>query len=110
MAEQTDGAVGAGTYFLKAKSLATAFANPQNLDLLQVVNKSGKVIWNLTAAGSANVNPASPTRDALLGRYVGDTFALAFEPNPMQYDVFQVVGPGGVGIFHVDSSGAAFSD
>jgi hypothetical protein len=38
------------------------------------------------------------------------SFAQAFAQNPLQYDVFQVVGPNGAGIFHVDYTGAAYSD
>ena len=110
MAAQTDGSVGAGTYFVEALTLSAAFSNPHSLDLIQVVNKAGKVVWNLTATGSVNINPASPTVDVLLGRYSGATFSEAFAENPLQYDVFQVVGPGGAGIFHVDYTGAAYSD
>jgi hypothetical protein len=110
MAEQTDGTVGAGTYFVEASPLAAAFSNPLHLDLIQVVNKDGKVVWNLTADGSTNLNPASPTTAALLAKFVGATFAQAFAQNPLQYDVFQVVGPNGVSIFHVDYTGAAHVD
>jgi hypothetical protein len=109
MAAQTDGTVGAGTYFVEASTLAAAFSNPLQLDLIQVVNKDGNVVWNLTADGSTNLNPASPTTAALLGKFVGATFAQAFAQNPLQYDVFQVVGPNGVSIFHVDYTGAAYS-
>lgn len=110
MAAQTDGSVGAGTHFVDGLTLASAFSNARNLDLMHVVNEGGKVVWNLTAAGDVHTNPASPTTDALLGKYRGDNFAQAFADNPMQYDVFQVVGPGGAGIFHVDHTGAAFAD
>lgn len=108
MAAQTDGAVGVGTFFAAGLTLATAFSNPLDLDLIQVVNKQGKAVWNLTAGGVVNTNPVSPTSDALLGQYRGATFAHAFSNNPMGYDVFQVVGPGGVGIFHVDHAGTGF--
>lgn len=110
MAAQTDGTVGFGTFFVDGPNSATAFSNPLRLDLIQVVNKHGKVVWNLTARGAVNINPASPTTHALLGRYSGTSFAQAFSENPMGYDVFQVVGPGGVGIFHVDHAGTAFWD
>jgi hypothetical protein len=109
VAAQTNGAVGAGTYFVQGSSLSAAFSNPRNLDLIQVVNKGGKVVWNFTADGSVNINPASAT-DALLGKYPGATFAQAFAENPLQYDVLQVVGPSGEGIFHVDYTGAAYFD
>lgn len=110
MAAQTDGTIGAGTYFVEGSTLATAFSNPRNLDLIQVVNNGGKVVWNLTPGGSININPASPSVDALLGRYSGSSFAEAFARNPMQYDVFQVVGPSAAGIFHVDYACAAYFD
>jgi hypothetical protein len=110
MAAQTNGTVGAGTYFVEGLTLSAAFSNPLSLDLIQVVNKSGKIVWNLTATGSVNTNPVSPTTDALLGKYFGANFSEAFAPNPLRYDVFQVVGPSGAGIFHVDYTGAAYSD
>ena len=110
MVAQTDGAVGVGTFFVDGSTLEAALPNPLSLDLIQVVDKRGKVVWNLTAGGVVNTNPASPTPGALLGQYHGATFAQAFSNNPMGYDVFQVVGPGGVGIFHVDHAGTAFWD
>jgi hypothetical protein len=110
MAAQTDGSVGAGTYYVEASSLGAAFANPHRLDLIQVVDGDGKVVWNLTSAGSVHTNPARPTPGALLGQFRGASFAKAFAENPMQYDVLQVVGPSGAGIFHVDYSGAPYSD
>jgi hypothetical protein len=110
MVAQTGGTVGVGAFFADGLTLATAFSNPLNLDLIQVVSKQGKAVWNLTAGGVANTNPTSPTSEALLGQYRGATFAQAFSNNPMGYDVFQVVGPGGVGIFHVDHAGTAFWD
>lgn len=110
MAAQTDGAVGVGTFFADGLTLAIAFSNPLNLDLIQVVDKQGNAGWNLTAGGVVNTNPASPTSNALLGRYRGATFAQAFSNNPMGYDVFQVVGPGGASIFHVNHAGTAFWD
>src|SRR5271156_432407 len=42
MEAQTDGTIGAGTYFVEGSSLATAFSNPRNLVLIQVVNNGGK--------------------------------------------------------------------
>jgi hypothetical protein len=110
MAAQTDGAIGAGTHFVEASSLAGAFSNLQRLDLMQVVNSGGKVVWNLTADGVVYTSPSSPTSRALIGQYRGASFADAFSENPMQYDVFQVVGPGGTGIFHVDYTGTAYTD
>ena len=110
MAAQTDGSIGAGTHFVEASSLAAAFPNPQTLDLIQVVNSAGKVVWNLTPDGAVHTNPAAPTHGSLLGQFRGASFAAAFADNPMQYDIFQVVGPGGTSVFHVDYTGAAFAD
>lgn len=110
MAAQTDGSIGAGTHFVQASSLAAAFSNPRKLDLIQVVNSAGKVAWNLTPDGDVHTNPSAPTDGALLGQFRGATFAAAFADNPMQYDIFQMVGPSGQGIFHVDYTGAAFAD
>ena len=110
MAAQTDGSVGAGTYYVEASSLGAAFANPRRLDLIQVVNSGGKVVWNLTSTGSAHEDPATPTAGAVLGQFRGASFAEAFAENPMRYDVLQVVGASGAGIFHVDCTGAPYSD
>jgi hypothetical protein len=110
MAAQTDGSIGAGTHFVEASNLAAAFSNPQKLDLIQVVNSAGKVVWNLTPDGAVHPNPSAPSDGALLGQFRGASFVEAFADNPMQYDIFQVVGPGGTGVFHVDYTGAAFAD
>jgi hypothetical protein len=71
MAAQTDGTVGAGAYFVEASTLAAAFSNPLHLELIQGLNKDGKVVWNLTANGCTNLNPACPTTTTLLGKFVG---------------------------------------
>jgi hypothetical protein len=42
MAAQTDGSVGSGTHFVDGFTLASAFSNPRNLDLMQVVNERGQ--------------------------------------------------------------------
>jgi hypothetical protein len=96
--------------FVDGLILATAFSNPLNLDLVQVVNKRGKVVWNVTPGGEVNINSDSPTANTLLRQFCEATFAQAFAENPMEYDVFQVVGPGGVRIFHVDHADAALAD
>jgi hypothetical protein len=56
MAAQTDGSIGAETHFVEAWSLAAAFSNPRKLDLIQVVNSGGKVVWNLTPNGAVHTN------------------------------------------------------
>lgn len=87
-------------------SLAQAFFNPSKLDLMQVVNEGGKVVWNLTWSGIATVNPNSSTLKAMLGRYEGQSFAAAF-PNPYSKDVLQIIGQGDNVVFWVDHTGAA---
>lgn len=103
-AKATSGSVGVGSY--GGKTLAEAFYNPHNLDLLQVVNEGGDVVWNLTYDGTATASPGSSTHNALLGVYAGETFALAF-PNPYSQDILQIIGPGDTVEFWVDSTGAA---
>jgi hypothetical protein len=83
MAAQTDGSIGAETHLVEAWSLAAAFSNPRKLDLIQVVNSGGKVVWNLTPNGAVHTNPSSPTSAALLGQFRGATFTEAFAENPM---------------------------
>ncbi len=100
----TVGTVFPGPYY--GSSLATAFPNVQKLDIMQVVNEGGKTVWNLNYLGVATTNPTNPTPGTLLGVFEGRNFAAAF-PNPYQLNVFQVVGPGGAVVFHVDYQGNA---
>jgi hypothetical protein len=69
MAAQTDGSIGAGTHFVEASNLAAAFPNPRKLDLIQVVNSGGQVVWNLMPDGAVHTNPSSPMSAALLGQF-----------------------------------------
>ena len=86
-------------------SYATAFTNPSNLDLIQVVDEGGSVVWNLDYAGTANVNPGSPTSEALLAQYFGATLAAAFD-NPSSLDLLQIISPvGGSVVNYVDYAG-----
>lgn len=87
-------------------NLRAAFTNPQQLDLLQVVDQGAGVIWSLNAQGNAAFNPNAPTSSAVLGRFEGQTFAAAF-PNPGKFDILQVVNSGGSVVFHVDYQGNA---
>lgn len=100
----TNNTIGVGAY--GGDSLANAFYNPQNLDLIQIVAEGGDIVWSLTATGTATVNPGSHTTTALLGRYEGASFARAFY-NPYSKDIFQVISPGDDVVFWVDSTGAA---
>ena len=86
----------------QGSSYATAFTNPQSLDLIQVINEGGKIVWNLTSTGVA-----SPTGNALLGQYFGSSFAAAFT-NPSSLDLIQIVSPvGGNTVNYVDYAGVA---
>ena len=86
----------------------SAFTNPESLDVLQVVNQGGEVVWNLTFNGVGSNNPISPTNGALF-TYFGSSFVQAFNPNPSKLDVLQVAQPGGKVIFSVDYKGNAGS-
>lgn len=124
MAAQTANAVGVGQYNVAGTTLSS-LNNPLSLDIFQVYGPGGVVLINCTSAGVINKNPASPTGQALLGRYesrlgstaataniFADTFFIEMATLPVAGgtpDVFQVRGPGQLGIFHVDASGTAFS-
>lgn len=97
--------IGVGEY--GGDTLPEAFYNPDGMDLLQVVNEGGNIVWNLSADGVSTFLPDSPTSKALVGRYEGESFVLAF-PNPYGYDVFQVIGQGDNVAFWVNSDGNAF--
>ena len=87
-------------------SLASAFRNPYQLDLLQVINVDGDIVWNLTAAGVANTNPANPSETALVARFFGSSFSQAF-PNTsgLNLDIFQITTIGSRVVFHVNYLG-----
>jgi hypothetical protein len=101
----TAGTIYPGIY--GGSSLATAFANPNNFDLMQVVNEGGRIVWNLTAAGYTFVNPVSPTPNTILGKFFGSSFAAAFN-NPNSLDVLQIINEGGQIIFGVTGQGSAY--
>lgn len=96
-----------GIYY--GASLGVTFSNPDSLDLMQVVNEGGDVVWNLTFDGVSNTSPVSPTPNALIGKFLGSSFVTAF-PNTDHFDVLQVVNQGGGIVFHVDYLGNANSD
>ena len=102
----TTGTVGIGQFF--GTTFEAAFTNPESLDVVQVVNEGGKVVWNLSFNGTGASNPVSPTAGALF-TYFGSSFAQAFNTNPDNLDVLQVVQPGGMAIFSVDYQGNAGS-
>lgn len=98
----------------QGSTLAAAFTNPQQLDILQVVNEGGTVVYNLDRNGVNNTNPVSPTKvggipQALYQQNGASSLASAFPGNAAtQLDLLQVIsGVGGVLIFHVDYLGVA---
>jgi hypothetical protein len=93
-----------GSY--QGTSIVTAFYNPSNLDLLQVVDEGGSVIWNLDSLGNSNNNPLAPTSKALLARFFGSTFAQAL-PNPTLLNVIKIIQNSGKVVFFVDYQGNA---
>jgi hypothetical protein len=100
----TNGAIFPGPY--GGSSLATAF--PHNtLDIFQVVDEGGNIVWNLNYLGVATAEPANPTNGTVLGQFSGSSFAQAFAYNPDQLNVFQLIGQGGEVVFHVDYQGNA---
>ena len=94
-------------------SYLTAFTNPQGLDLVQVVNEGGDIVFNIEDDGTCNVNPISPTtRDngspiAVLAQYFGASLAAAFS-NPSRLDLIQIIAPhDGSILAYVDYLGTA---
>ena len=92
-----------------SSSLDQAFNNPLNLDILQVINRSGRIVWNLDSGGTSNDNPINPSKGSVLGPFSGASFTLAMSPNPLSLDVFQIVTPGEQVIFGVTSTGTTYS-
>jgi hypothetical protein len=101
----TNGVIFPGSY--GGSSLAAAFPNAQGLDFFQVSNEGGDIVWNLNSAGIATANPTNPTNGTLLGVFSGTSFANAFQNNPQQLNVFQIIMQGGQVVFHVDYQGNA---
>ena len=96
--------IGIGTF--GGSSITAAFKNPSQLDIIQVKNEGGDVVWNLTASGSENINPSNPTKGSLY-IYFGASFTQAFGPNPNQFDIMQVVAQGNSVVFRVTADGSA---
>src|SRR5580704_4515974 len=93
-------------FSLKGRVLATrslsfqsAFVNPLQLDILQVISFGGTVVWNLSYLGISIPSPPTWTKNqngipvALLGQFFAPSFTDAFT-NPAQLDILQVVAPG----------------
>jgi len=99
-----------------ANIIAGAFPNnPQSLDILQVINEGGKVIWNLSSAGVASFNPVNPSQGpkgrftSLLEQRFGNTLAAAIggaanKQNPL--DLIQIYSKqGNKLLLHVSNTG-----
>lgn len=93
-------------------SLAAAFPNISQLDLIQVINQGGTVVWNLNYLGVAAANPASPTTgptgiySAMLRQFFAPSLAAAFT-NLGNLDILQVMKRNYSPVFHVDYLGVA---
>lgn len=69
---------------------ATAFKNPSSLDIIQVLNEGGKVVWSLNSAGTAFTNPTSVQHTVgALNTYFGSSLATAFK-NSSNLDILQI--------------------
>lgn len=103
----TNGTVALGTW--SGPSFASVFsksANPLSLDLMQVINEGGKIVYNLNANGVGTTNPLNSTSEVLLAQYFGPSLSAAFS-NPLNYDLLQILGAGGAVVFHVNYLGVA---
>jgi hypothetical protein len=104
----------------EGSSVTAAFASPQNLDILQIVNLAGdKIIIAVSYSGAVTHNPtaAQHTNGTRLGVFqasdVTDTtaaiFASAFPQTPGiadNLDIFQVIAPNGARyVYHLDYTG-----
>lgn len=94
-----------------AQIIAATHSNPENLDLFQVINEGGKVVWNLNYAGVASTNPSSPTMKAgkpvaLLAQWFGTSLAAA-HANLTNSDLYQV-NNGSAVVLHVDYTGTVY--
>ena len=89
-------------------TFAAAFTNPASLDVLQVVNEGGSVVYSIDSAGTAHTNPTSPTSEALMWLLQGSSLANAFQNEANQLDLFQIYSPTGQTLeYYVDFSGVA---
>jgi hypothetical protein len=86
--------------------------NRQQLDLIQVQSRGGRVVWKLDYTGAAIVNPATWTQDTLLGQFAGASFQDAFQnynANILQQDLIQIADSGGNVVWLLDHTGTVFS-
>jgi hypothetical protein len=101
------GTVMKGQFF--GATLAAAFTNPGALDIFQVINASGTIVWTVSSTGVVTTNPSTPTTYSLLAPNYGSSFTNAVGFNPGNLDVLQVINEGGSVVFHIDSLGTAYT-
>ena len=103
MAATTHGTI-LGQY--SGATVAAAFSNPQHLDLIQIIQPNdGSCIYNVDYLGVKHIPAASPTGQALLGKFSGATVAAAFT-NPGHDDLLQVIQPNdGSIVYYLDYLG-----
>ena len=121
MAAQTKATVADwGQLFLTPGSTKalSALPNPLGLDLLQILDEGGKTVIKVSKTGVVSQNPVSETSQVLFGRYytrlkstatIAQIFADVFSQNNAKQDIIQVRAQGGVGVWHLDYTGTAFS-
>lgn len=108
MAETPQGAI-IGRF--SGATVAAAFTNPLALDLIQVIDDGGNVIFNVDSTGVAHDPAVSETTRggvpiALIGQYRGATIAEAFS-NPSNLDLLQIIQPNdGSIVYYLDYLGA----
>jgi len=99
------------TAITTSAAMAVSAAHPQanGLDIYQVVNSGGKVVWNLSSSGIATTNPAKPTLTAAAARFQGASFIAAFtDPTHAQLDFLQIV-QGSKIVYRVDYLGNGYT-
>jgi len=99
-----------------AALFAGAFTNPASLDILQVINEGGKVVWNLTSAGVATTNPTTWSvgsgnqPQSLLQQMFGSSLAAAIASafnTSTPLDLLQIIDNNGQGVLlHVTNAGS----
>lgn len=89
-------------------SFGTAFTNPQQLDVLQIINEGGNIVWSLNYLGVATVNPTNPTATSVFKRYFGTSVATAWT-NYDNLDIIQITNPSGQAVvYHCDYLGTVY--
>jgi hypothetical protein len=114
MSASTNGTVFLGVY--SGTSIQNAFANPQGLDIAQVVTRTRQVLWNVDKNGVATSNPANPSTVAgvaqcLLNQGKAATLAIFIQNHNLSgynLDWLQIISPTGGGVvYHINYLGTA---